>query len=291
MYQDKAAGRNAARFFDPEMQAVVAARAALESVLRLALQGRQLALHYQPVADETEAVIGAEALARWSHPGCGMVPPGAFISLAEQTGWILPLGQWMIQSACEQLHTWSAETVTEDLGISVDISARQFRQPEFVQQVIDTIRTIRTIGVNPALLTLELTENLLLGDVDDAIAKITRLQAFGVGFSLDDFGTGNSSLAYLKRLPLEQIKIDQSFVRDVSEDPNDAAIARTVIALGHSMGLTVVAEGVETAGQRELLLRDGCRVFQGYLFGRPVPIDQFSPAQVLPVTDPCQFQI
>jgi diguanylate cyclase (GGDEF)-like protein/PAS domain S-box-containing protein len=275
MYQAKAAGRNTVRFYDPAMQAVVAARAALESDLRLALQRNELRLYYQSVVDDSGTVIGAEALARWLHPERGMVSPGEFIPLAEQTGLILPVGQWVLQTACAQLVAWGADATTADLYVAVNVSARQFRQADFVDQIK---HILHASGANPHLLKLELTESLLVSDVDDAIDKMADLRSVGVGFSLDDFGTGYSSLAYLKRLPLEQLKIDQSFVRDVLEDPNDAAIARTIITLAHSLGLKVVAEGVETIGQRDFLLRHGCSLFQGFLFGRPAPAGQFNPA-------------
>ncbi len=279
MYQAKAAGRNTLRFFEPEMQAVVAARAALESELRQGLQRKELLLYYQPVVDELGRMVGVEALARWQHPQRGMVLPGDFIPLAEQTGLILPLGQWVLEAACAQLVAWSTQPHTARLSVAVNVSVRQFRQADFASQVLTLLRLS---GANPCRLQLEITESLLLHDMDDAIRKMGELRAIGVRFSLDDFGTGYSSLAYLKKLPLEQLKIDQSFVRDVLTDPNDAAIAQTVLTLGQSLGLTVVAEGVETKAQRDFLLRHGCRVFQGYLFGRPVPLHQLAldaPAQ------------
>ncbi|MDP2369869.1 MAG: EAL domain-containing protein [Rhodoferax sp.] len=270
MYQAKAAGRNTLRFFDPQMQVVVAARAELEGDLRLGLQRDELLLHYQPVVDESARVIGVEALVRWRHPKRGLVSPGEFIGVAEQTGLILPLGQWVLAQACAQLVAWSALPTTARLTVAVNVSARQFRHAEFATQVLELLRVS---GANPYRLKLEITESLLLSDMDDAIQKMTELRSIGVSFALDDFGTGYSSLAYLKRLPLEQLKIDQSFVRDVMTDPNDAAIALAVLTLGRSLGLTVVAEGVETPEQHALLRNHGCCVFQGYLFGRPVPIE------------------
>jgi len=271
MYEAKSAGRNTLRFFDPTMQALVTQRTALELELRHGLALDELVLFYQPVVDQDARVVGVEALVRWQHPQRGLVPPLAFIPMAEQTGLILPLGQWVLRVACMQLVSWSAQTATERLTMAVNVSARQFRQPEFVQQVL---ALLRQTGANPKRLKLELTESLLLTDTQDAIAKMSELRDVGVRFSLDDFGTGYSSLSYLKLLPLQQLKIDQSFVRDVLTDPNDAAIARTVLALGQSLGLGVVAEGVETVGQRDFLLQHGCTRFQGYLFGKPVPIDQ-----------------
>jgi diguanylate cyclase (GGDEF)-like protein/PAS domain S-box-containing protein len=271
MYESKAAGRNTLRFFDPGMQAMVAERTELEADLRLGLQHHQLVLFYQPVVNEVGRVVGVEALVRWQHPQRGVVSPADFIPMAEQTGLILPLGRWVLEVACAQLVLWSEKVATRELTIAVNVSARQFKHPEFVQQVKSLLATS---GADPQCLKLELTESLLLGDTQDAILKMTELKAIGVSFALDDFGTGYSSLSYLKLLPLKQLKIDQSFVRDVMTDPNDAAIARTVLALGHSLGLTVVAEGVETEAQRAFLAQHGCRLFQGYLFGRPMPIAQ-----------------
>ncbi len=271
MYQAKAAGRNTLRFFDPALQAAMAERVMLELDLRLGLERGELVLHYQPIVDQSGHVIGVEALARWVHPTRGMVQPGSFIPVAEESGLILPLGKWVMQTACRQLVAWGKAAHTQSLSIAVNVSAREFRQSEFASQIIEILRST---GANPRRLKLELTESLLLSDVQDAIRKMEQLRAEGVRFSLDDFGTGYSSLSYLKRLPLDQLKIDQSFVRDVLTDPNDAAIARTVIALAQSLGLAVVAEGVETAGQRDFLLASGCQVFQGYLFGRPVPVHE-----------------
>ena len=268
MYQAKAAGRNTMRFFDPEMQTVVSERAALETDLRQGLARGELLLHYQPVVDALGQTTGMEALARWQHPSRGWVSPARFIPLAEQSGLILPLGQWVLEVACGQLVTWSAQHAKRAWSMAVNVSARQFRHPDFVQQVLNTLRTT---GANPYRLKLELTESLLVADVDEAIAKMSELRSIGVSFALDDFGTGYSSLSYLQRLPLDQLKIDQSFVRDVVTSQNDAAIVRTILSLAHSMQLTVVAEGVETRGQHEFLAQCGCKAFQGYLFGRPAP--------------------
>ncbi len=271
MYQAKAQGRNTLCFFDPQMQATANARSALEADIRLGLQRAEFLPHYQPVVDADGRVLGAEALVRWRHPQRGMVPPYEFIHVAEQTGLIMPLGQLMLRTACLQLAAWSQRPETAEWTVSVNVSAHEFRHPDFVQQVAVALQES---GASPRRLKIELTESLLLHDVEDAIAKMQELRTQGVGFSLDDFGTGYSSLAYLKRLPLDQLKIDQSFVRDVLTDPNDAAIACTIVALANSLGLDVVAEGVETEGQREFLLRNGCRRFQGYLFGRPAPAEQ-----------------
>ena len=270
MYQAKARGRNTLCFFDPAMQAAASQRSALEGEMRQALARNEFVLHYQPVVDESGHVLGAEALVRWMHPQRGTVSPGAFIPLAEQTGLILPLGRQVLALACRQLAQWAGTGRSQGWSIAVNVSAQEFRQTDFVQEVLGMLGHC---GADPRQLKIELTESLLLHDVEDSIQKMQALRAHGVGFSLDDFGTGYSSLSYLKRLPLDQLKIDQSFVRDVLTDPNDATIACTIITLAHSLGLDVVAEGVETEGQRDFLLRNGCRRFQGYLFGRPGPAE------------------
>jgi EAL domain-containing protein (putative c-di-GMP-specific phosphodiesterase class I) len=272
MYQAKAAGRNTLRFFDPVMQTAATARAVLEADLRQGLQNNEFLLHYQPQVDGRGVPTGAEALVRWRQPRRGMVSPAEFIPLAEDTGLILPLGQWVLESACTQLAGWAAHAQTAHLTMAVNVSARQFRHPDFIGQVM---AVLARSGANPQLLKLELTEGLLIDNVEATIATMNALKAKGVGFSLDDFGTGYSSLAYLKRLPLDQLKIDQSFVRDVLTDANDATIARTIVTLGQSLGLAVIAEGVETEAQRDFLARHNCDAFQGYLFSRPLPADQF----------------
>ncbi|MBT9513687.1 MAG: EAL domain-containing protein [Acidovorax sp.] len=269
MYQAKAQGRNMLCFFDPDMQAAASARSALEGDIRQGVARNEFLLHYQPVVDEAGQLLGAEALVRWNHPQRGMVPPADFIPLAEQTGLILPLGRQVLAMACSQLAAWAADPTKAGWTLAVNVSAQEFRQPDFVQ---DVLSVLRASGADARRLKLELTESLLLHDVEDSILKMQALRTLGVGFSLDDFGTGYSSLSYLKRLPLDQLKIDQSFVRDVLTDPNDAAIACTIITLARSLGLDVVAEGVETEGQRAFLLRNGCKRFQGYLFGRPGPV-------------------
>jgi diguanylate cyclase (GGDEF)-like protein/PAS domain S-box-containing protein len=272
MYQSKTAGRNTLRFFDSEMQAIVTDRAALESDLREALRQQQFLLYYQPQVVGDGRLTGAEVLVRWQHPRRGMVSPAVFIPLAEETGLILQLGHWMLENACAQLAKWAAQPNTAHLSLAVNVSANQLHQAGFVDLVLAVLG--RT-GANPQRLKLELTESLLLSNVENTIAKMTALKAQGVSFSLDDFGTGYSSLSYLKRLPLDQLKIDQSFVRDILIDPNDAAIAKMVVALADSLGLTVIAEGVEIEAQRDLLARLGCHAYQGYLFSRPLPLDQF----------------
>jgi diguanylate cyclase (GGDEF)-like protein/PAS domain S-box-containing protein len=273
MYQAKSAGRNTIRFYDPEMQTVVSARVALESDLRQSLQQQEFFLQYQRQADADGRTIGAEALVRWQHPRRGLVSPALFIPLAEETGMIQQLGHWVLETACRQLAAWAAKPETAHLSLAVNVSSRQFRHPDFVNQVLGVLA--RT-GARPTCLKLELTESLLVENVEATIAKMTVLKEHGVGFSLDDFGTGYSSLSYLKRLPLDQLKIDQSFVRDVLTDSNDAAIARTIVALGQTLGLEVIAEGVETTAQRDFLAKNGCHVYQGYLFSQPLTAEEFT---------------
>jgi diguanylate cyclase (GGDEF)-like protein/PAS domain S-box-containing protein len=272
MYQAKDAGRNTLRFFDREMQARVEARSKLERELRRALRAGQFLLYYQPQVDTHGRVIGAEALLRWLHPKRGLVGPDAFIPLAEDTGLILPLGQWVLLTACRQLHTWSGQPECAHLSLSVNVSARQFRHPDFAEQVLAILHATQA---NPARLKLELTESLLLDDLETTGAKMAVLKTHGIGFALDDFGTGYSALSYLKRLPLDQLKIDRCFIKDVLTDPNDAAIARTIVALGQSLGLPVIAEGVETEAQRDFLMLHHCADFQGFLFGKPMPVEDF----------------
>ncbi|WP_119966571.1 EAL domain-containing protein [Simplicispira lacusdiani] len=272
MYRAKDAGRNTLRFFDPDMQAVVNQRALLETELHDGLRHGQFLLLYQPQVDSTGKVTGAEVLLRWRHPAKGMVSPALFIPLAEDTGLILPLGYWALETALRQQARWRADPRLAHLSLAINVSARQFHQDDFVAQVLDLIGST---GADPAHIKLELTESLLLQDVDGVIATMRVLKAHGLGFSLDDFGTGYSSLSYLKRLPLDQIKIDQGFVHDVMLDPKDAAIAHTIIALANMLGLGVIAEGVETPEHHRFLLEHGCRAFQGYLFGRPEPLEDF----------------
>ncbi len=279
LYQAKSVGRNTLRFFDPEMQAAVTARMALESDLRVGLQQEQFWLAYQAQIDGVGRMTGAEVLLRWQHPQRGLVSPAQFIPLAEETGLILPLGRWVLAQACQQLARWASEPGTAHLTLSVNVSARQLRQADFVREVL---QLLQAAGAPAGRLKLELTESLLLENVEDCIAKMSELKAHGVGFSLDDFGTGYSSLSYLKRLPLDQLKIDGSFVRDALVDPNDAAIIQAVVALGRSLGLAVIAEGVETAAQRDFLARQGCHACQGYYFGRPGPIEALAPLLAAP---------
>ncbi len=272
MYQAKKAGRNSLRFFDPQMQESINARVTLEKELLQALANQQFCLHYQIQVDSSSRPLGAEVLIRWHHPERGMVYPDQFIPLAEESGLILPIGKWVIETACAQLKAWQHDVLTRDLSLSVNVSAMQFSQADFVAQIQ---ASLQQYAINPKLLKLELTESMLLDNVEVMIVTMGALHEINVQFSLDDFGTGYSSLQYLKRLPLDQLKIDQSFVRDIVSDSSDYAIVRTIIAMAKSLNLSTIAEGVETEAQRELLLSHDCTQFQGYLFSRPIPIDQF----------------
>jgi len=270
--KSKGSGRECCRFFDPQMEEMVRARTELDSDLRRSIAEKQFELYYQPQIGPGGHVVGVEALIRWNHSRRGFVSPLDFIPLAEDTGLILPLGQWVLETACKQLAIWAGHEELRSFQVAVNVSSRQFQTPIFVEQVLETLE--RT-GANPKRLVLELTESLLVENVDDVIDKMIALKAHGVRFSLDDFGTGYSSLSYLKRMPLDSLKIDRSFVRDVLTDPNDAAIAKTVVALAHALGLDVIAEGVETLEQKSVLTALGCHTFQGYLFSRPIPTKEF----------------
>jgi diguanylate cyclase (GGDEF)-like protein/PAS domain S-box-containing protein len=272
MYQAKKAGRNAVCFYDQQMQENISARVLLESELHKAFEQQQFLLYYQIQVDSSSRPLGAETLVRWQHPTRGIVYPEEFIPLAEESGLILPLGHWVLTTACQQLAAWSVRPETAHLTVSVNVCAKQFHLPIFVEEIL---ALIDYFGIDPAKLKLEITESMLLDRVDDTIVKMNMLKARGINFSLDDFGTGYSSLQYLKRLPLDQVKIDQSFVRDIATDNNDKAIVRTIMAMAQSMSLEVIAEGVETEEQRLLLMSSGCARFQGYLFGRPVPLEEF----------------
>ena len=267
MYQAKSAGRDAVRFYDPDMQAAAVARARLDREMREGLGRGEFHLLYQPQVDAQGRLIGVEALVRWRHPQRGLVSPADFIPLAEETGFIVPLGAWIMEAACLQLAAWALHPRTAQWTMAVNVSALQAHEADFVDQVLRTLQATQAV---PQRLKLELTESLLSKDIEQMTAKMRALKAHGVGFSLDDFGTGYSSLAYLQQLPIDQLKIDQRFVRDLACNAGDAAIARTVIALGHSLGLSVLAEGVETEVQHTLLQASGCDAFQGYLFGRPM---------------------
>ncbi len=267
LYQAKEAGRNATCVYHPAMQKAIHVRVEMEAGLRRALAHGEFVLHYQPQVGLDSSLIGVEALLRWQPPGQQMVSPSVFIPVAESCGLIVPMSSWVLQAACNQMAEWAKTPGTRPIHVAVNISARQFRQPDFIDQV----RAALTNSCAPAsCLTLELTESLLLTDVDNVITTMQRLKELGVGFSIDDFGTGYSSLSYLKRLPLDQIKIDQSFVRDIATDADDRAIVRAIISLANSLDLSVIAEGVETQEQRDFLAANGCEVYQGFFYGRPV---------------------
>lgn len=271
MYQAKAAGRNTIRFFAPSLQAAVNSRASAEDDIRRAIRTNQFVLYYQPQMDSGR-MTGAEALLRWNHPRRGIVFPGEFIPLAEETGLILSLGNWALECACMQIASWALNKKTAYLTVSVNISVRQMRHPSFVEQVLTTLE--RT-GANPRNLRLELTESMFVDNFEEIIAKMKVLRAHGFKFSVDDFGTGFSCLSYLKRLPIDELKIDQTFVHDIVGDANSGAIAESIILLGRALGLSVIAEGVETKEQRDSLIRLGCSSFQGWLFSQALPVTEF----------------
>jgi diguanylate cyclase (GGDEF)-like protein/PAS domain S-box-containing protein len=272
MYQAKKAGRNILRFFDPQMQDTINTRATLEGELRKALDNQQFQLYYQIQVNSSHHPLGAEALIRWIHPKQGLISPDQFIPLAEETGLILPIGQWVLEVACAQLKAWEQDAFTRDLVLAVNVSAIEFHQTDFVSRVKSLVQCY---SINPKLLELELTESMMLENIEDTIATMNALKEIGVRISLDDFGTGYSSIQYLKRLPLDQLKIDRSFVLDLALDSSDKAIVRTIIAMARSLDINVIAEGVETEEQRQFLLNTDCTRYQGYLFSRPVPIEQF----------------
>jgi predicted signal transduction protein with EAL and GGDEF domain len=275
MYEAKAAGRNTMRLFTESMQAAVDERLALETDFRHGLEAGQLVLYAQPQVDRAGTPVGAEVLVRWRHPRRGLVPPGVFIPMAEATGLILPLGQWVLEAACRTLSAWALSPRLAALSLSVNVSVRQFHEADFVDGVL---AVLAETGANPARLKLEVTETIFAETLEEVVAKLDRLREHGIRFSIDDFGTGYASLRYLQRMPLDELKIDGSFVRDVLSNPNDAAIARIIISLTDNLGVSVVAEGVETEGQYRFLLEQGCEKFQGYLFGRPVPLPDFQAA-------------
>lgn len=272
MYQAKASGRNTFRFFDPQMQASINARARLEKDLRIALADNQFILYYQPQVCRDHRVIGAEALIRWQHPLRGLVSPLDFIPLAEETDLILPIGQWVLEMACTQIKTWENNGHFKHLQLSVNVSARQFRQPDFVEQVS---QILRRSDINPDKLKLELTESVVLDDIDECVRKMHALREIGVRFSMDDFGAGYSSLSYLTQLPLDQLKIDQSFIFNIGVKETDAVIVQTIIGMAKNLSMDVIAEGVETEAQHAFLEQHGCPVYQGNLFSKPVPIERF----------------
>lgn len=275
MYQAKKSGRNNLRFFDPEMQLAIIARSNTEVRLRKALANQEFKLYYQIQKDHLGKAIGAEALIRWNQPEVGIVPPSDFIPLAEETGMIVSIGEWVLDTACKQIKAWQDSPLTKDLMLAINVSAKQFRHDGFIEQVR---ASIEASGIDPRLLKLELTESLMLDNIDEIIASMNLIKSMGVQFSLDDFGTGYSSLQYLKRLPLDQLKIDQSFISEIVGDENDRAIVKTIIAMAHSLNLEVIAEGVESEEQKQFLNENGCHQFQGYLFGKPLPVEEFNKA-------------
>ena len=272
MYQSKANGRNAVCFFEKKMQDDITQYVKLERELIKAIELAQFELFYQVQVDDKQKPIGAEALIRWNHPELGLVAPGYFIEMAEETGLIVPIGQWVLEAACKQLKAWEAIPQMRSLTLAVNISSKQFHQDDFVSHVK---YIVKHHGIHPALLKLELTETAFTNNIESLIASMNALKGIGIQLELDDFGTGYSSLQYLKRLPLEQLKIDQSFVREIEYNENDKQIVRTIISMAHNLQLKVIAEGVETENQKQILLDSGCQRFQGYLFGRPLPADQF----------------
>jgi len=272
MYQAKKAGRNTLRFFDMQMQENISARVLLEGELRNALKFRQFHLYYQIQVDRSHRPLGAEALIRWVHPERGLVFPAHFIMLAEETGLILPIGLWVLETACAQLKAWQHDPLTCELTLSVNVSAKQFLQADFVAQIQ---AVVQLFAINPKLLKLELTESLLQENIEATISTMSALNEVGVQFSLDDFGTGYSSLQYLRQLPLDELKIPMEFIRPITSNSSEVVIVRTIVAMARSLELDVIAEGVETEEQRQLLLKNGCTKYQGFLFGRPLPIEKF----------------
>ena len=272
LYKAKESGRNALHFFDPTMQTALNERAALEADLHVALDHQQFELYYQPQIGSNHQIIGAEALLRWMHPTRGVVQPGEFIAMAEDTGLIVPIGMWVLDAACAQVNAWSGATATRDLQLAINISARQFRNQDLVDQVS---KAVERSGIDPSRLKFELTESTVIANFEDSVAKMRALSSLGIRFSLDDFGTGYSSLSYLTRLPLSQIKIDRSFVANVPDVPRDAVIVQTIVTMATNLKLDVIAEGVETEAQHGYLEQLGCNAFQGYLFSRPLPCSKF----------------
>lgn len=281
MYQAKGDGRNTLSFYDPKIQASLESHSAWESELREAVALNQLRLYYQIQVDHLHGVLGAEVLLRWEHPREGLVMPDRFIPIAEASGLIVPIGEWVLKTACEQLQAWAISPAAEHFVLAVNVSARQFSQPDFVSRVT---HTLAQTGVNPKKIKLELTESMVLHNVADTIDKMKQLHSLGVDFSMDDFGTGYSSLAHLTELPIQQLKIDRSFVRHIATNFNDAVIVQTIIGMAQNLGMTVIAEGVETEAQRVCLEKFGCPTYQGYLFGRPLPLLEFEKLAISAVT-------
>jgi EAL domain-containing protein (putative c-di-GMP-specific phosphodiesterase class I) len=272
MYHAKQAGRDAVSFFNPQMEASISEKASLASDLHDALEKNQFALVYQVQMDQLGFAQGAEVLLRWHHPEKGAISPLQFIPIAEETGLIVPIGLWVIHKACAQIKLWQQVETMQHLVLAINVSARQFLHADFVMQVR---RAIEQHAINPRGIKLELTESILIANINDIVSKMNQLKDLGIHFALDDFGTGYSSLQYIKQLPLNQLKIDQSFIREVETNAQDRAIVRTIIATAKSFHLDVIAEGVETIGQKNFLLDEGCFKFQGYFFSKPLPVEQF----------------
>lgn len=285
MYQAKELGRGLHHFFDEALERQLAERMELERALRVAIDKGGLVLHFQPQIElyqEAFRITGAEALVRWQHPERGLISPGLFIPLAEETGLIQPLGDWVLEAACQQLGSWAAEERFAGFDLAVNVSASQFLQPDFANRVLTLLDSQ---GVAPQRLKLELTESLLVEDAEQVVATMMHLRSYGIRFSLDDFGTGYSSLQYLKRLPLHQLKIDQSFVSDIEHDSSARSIAKAVIALAGGLDLAVIAEGVESRTQQRCLATLGCHYYQGYWFSRPLPLAEFEAFCAKPVVE------
>ena len=262
--------RNSICFYDPTMQEAIQTKTTMENELHMAILHHQLTLFYQPQVDSKGSIVGLEALVRWNHPLKGLVAPNDFIPIAEETGLIIPLGQWVFREACKQIKLWEKKFISQ-MKMSVNVSVKQFQEENFYTMIAETLYDV---GVSGSLLKLELTESIIVNNVQASIAKIEAIRSLGIGFSLDDFGTGYSSLSYLKRLPLDELKIDQSFVRDIISDSNDAMLVRTIIDVAHNFDLHVIAEGVENEEQLSFLKESGCKMFQGYLFGKPMPHEE-----------------
>ncbi|MEO6146736.1 MAG: EAL domain-containing protein [Sulfuriferula sp.] len=272
MYSAKKAGRNAIRFFDLDMQSAVEIRSSLEESMKQALLQQQFVLFYQAQVDNSGMIVGAEVLLRWQHPVQGMMLPDAFIAIAEETGLIINIGQWVLNSVCHQLKRWEKQSGKDQLHLAVNVSERQFLQTEFVDQIIDILNATE---VDPARITLELTESMVLSNITEAASKMAALKKLGIKFAIDDFGTGHSSLSSLQKLPLDQLKIDQSFIHDIADNHDGVIIVQTIIAMANNLGMEVFAEGVETQAQKDFLVEHHCLNFQGYLFGEPMPLDEF----------------
>ena len=274
LYRAKSNGKNTFHFYRPSMQLLADQHLAMERALHTALERNELYLHYQPQVDHNFSIMGTEALIRWQHPEQGFVPPDQFIGLAEETGLIIPIGRWVLEQACTQLAEWqNCGLCPAQFRMAVNISAKQFDHPQFLNVLSEVISNT---GVDPNKLELELTESLLVKNMDATITRMDAIRAMGIALSIDDFGTGYSSLKYLKQMPINQLKIDKSFVMDLLTDANDRAITETIIAMASHLQMEIIAEGVEDAAIMDMLIKLGCKHFQGYYFSRPVSADNCS---------------